>query len=76
MFTKIYKVYKDLTIILTIKSVTLYTNSDPLNTITLFWTKATINNLQIFVKRRVNKLHNYPVLQSSVMSQRRSIQHI
>ena len=47
------KVYKDSKIILTIKSVTLYTDS----TIQLSWIKTTKNKLQPFVKRRFNKIH-------------------
>ena len=46
------KVYKDLKITLTIKSVTLYTNS----TIALSWIKTTTNKLQPFVERRANKI--------------------
>ena len=46
------KVYKHLKIILTIKSITLYTDS----TITLPWIRTTKNKLQPFVERRVNKI--------------------
>ena len=46
------KVYKELKVILTIDSVTLYTDSN----ITISWIKTTKNKLQSFVERRVNKI--------------------
>ena len=45
------KVYKDLKITLTIKSVTLYTDS----TITLSWIRTTKNELEVFAEKRINK---------------------
>ena len=45
------KVYKDLKITLTIKSVTLYTDS----TITLSRIRTTKNELEVFAEKRINK---------------------
>ena len=45
------KVYNDLKITLTIKSVTLYTNS----TITFSWIRTTKNKLEAFAEKRINE---------------------